>query len=77
MLRSVISSLYSASALVGFSETCQERLGVCGDYVIVEVLFGHMLRLPRPPQVLIYYSSVLIEMCKNNPAVYPQLVTIL
>ncbi|XP_064390232.1 nuclear cap-binding protein subunit 1-like isoform X2 [Halichondria panicea] len=64
-----------ASALVGFSETCQERLGVCGDYVIVEVLFGHMLRLPRPPQVLIYYSSVLIEMCKNNPAVYPQLLS--
>ncbi len=70
------SPVCSASALVGFSDTCRERLLVCGDYVIVEVLFGHMLRLPGSPQVLIYYSSVLIEMCKSNPAVYPQLVTI-
>ena len=66
---------HSATALMGFSETARERLRLSADYVITEVLFAHMLHLPRPPQVLVYYSAVLIELCKSNPAVYPQLVS--
>ncbi len=66
---------HSASALLAFSESCRERGKIAGDYIIVETVFGHIMTLPRPPQVLIYYSSVLIEMCKSRLAVYPQLVS--
>ena len=66
----------SATALMGFSEIAQERLRLSANYIITEVLFNHILQLPSPPQVLVYYSSVLIELCKNSPAVFPQLVSV-
>ena len=70
-------SLYksSAAALTAFAESAFERNKLPAEYIITEVLFGYILQLPHPQQVVIYYSSVFIELCKSNPAVYPQIVS--
>ena len=41
-----------------------------------QVLFGHIFHLPCPPQVAVYYSSLLIELCKKNAEVFPQIVSV-
>lgn len=45
-------------------------------YIIVEMLFGFLLRLPSPPCVPVYYSSVFIELCKIDPGSYPRIVSL-
>ena len=65
----------SASTLTLFAEGSFERTKVPMEYIITEVLFGYILQLPHPPQVVVYYSSIFIELCKSNPAVYPQIVS--
>ncbi len=42
----------------------------------LQVLFGHLLQLPNPPQVFLFYSSLFIELNKLNPAAYPLIVSL-
>lgn len=46
------------------------------EHMIVEVIFGEMLRLPVSEYLQICYGSILIELCKKLPAVIPQVIII-
>ncbi len=65
----------SANALKTLTKRVSERNLMPMDYVIVEVVFGVLLQLPSPPQVLVYYSALLIELCKMEPTSYPRIVS--
>ena len=66
----------SATALMILTERVSERNLMPMSYIIVEVVFGLMLRLPSPPQVPVYYSSLFIELCKIDPGSYPRIVSL-
>ena len=40
-------------------------------YCIVECVFGHIFRLPQPPFLELFYSSLLIEICKKEASKAP------
>ncbi|EFJ16788.1 hypothetical protein SELMODRAFT_115849 [Selaginella moellendorffii] len=44
------------------------------DYLMAEVVFGQMLLLPKPPFKLIYYTIVIIDLCKALPGSFPGLL---
>lgn len=72
-----ISQAYSngrkngAVQLVLFSQ----RVKIPVDYLIIEVLMGKILQLPNAEEVSIYYSCLLIELCKCHPTVYPLILS--
>merc|ERR1739838_604132 len=40
-------------------------------YIIIEVMFGDMFRLPTPPNSIVFYTAVFIELCKLQPTNFP------
>lgn len=42
--------------------------------VYLQVLFGLIFQLPTPPHCLVYYSSLIIELCKIRAATFPLVV---
>lgn len=57
---------YSAAALLMFKE---DKIPL--NYMIIETVFAQMFRLPNPPNVEIFYHSLILELCKLQPSTMP------
>ena len=56
----------SAAALLRFKE---DKIPL--NYMIIETVFAQMFRLPNPPNVEIFYHSLILELCKLQPSTMP------
>eukprot|EP00271_Cylindrocystis_brebissonii_P014828 TRINITY_DN36413_c0_g1_i1.p1 TRINITY_DN36413_c0_g1~~TRINITY_DN36413_c0_g1_i1.p1 ORF type:complete len:998 (+),score=280.61 TRINITY_DN36413_c0_g1_i1:180-3173(+) len=44
------------------------------EFVMAETVFSQLLLLPRPPFKLIYYTVVMVDLCKALPGAFPSVV---
>lgn len=78
-VRSIVQSHHinkkeCVTALLVFAKGV-DRIRLPGEYIITEVLFGLLFQLPTPPQLPVCYGSLFIELCKADPATFPQILT--
>lgn len=45
-------------------------------FVVFQVLFSEMFRLPNPHHVQVFYGSLIIELCKSQPNTMPGVVSL-
>ena len=74
-LHSVINTYYldrklCATKLLSLKVTNRIPL----NYMIVEIIMGHLFSLPKTPLIELFYGSLLIELCKMQPAHMPQVL---
>ncbi|XP_066930378.1 nuclear cap-binding protein subunit 1-B-like [Clytia hemisphaerica] len=50
---------------------CSAKSRVSIEYVILEIIFGAMFRLPEPEHIFVFYGSLIIELCKLNQSLMP------
>ena len=62
--------LFSAAQLLSYPLKNKIPL----EYMIVEVMFGELFRLPNPDCIELAYGSILIELCKLQPSTMPQVL---
>lgn len=62
--------IFSAAQLLSY----QAKNHVPLEYMIVEVILAELFRLPNPDLLEIGYGSILIELCKLQPATMPQVL---
>ena len=62
--------LFSAAQLLSYPLKNKIPL----EYMIVEVMFGELFRLPNPDFIELAYGSILIELCKLQPSTMPQVL---
>ena len=67
---SIITLIFSAAQLLSYPLKTKIPL----EYMIVEVMFGEVFRLPNPEFLEICYGSILIELCKLQPSTMPQVL---
>ncbi|KAF9128208.1 Component of the cap-binding complex (CBC) [Mortierella sp. 14UC] len=67
------SSAPPAAAAAGATdmETDNPPAGWSVDQLLAEVVFTELFRLPRPEFKTVYYSSLLVEICKSFPDSFP------
>ncbi|XP_065672439.1 nuclear cap-binding protein subunit 1 isoform X2 [Hydra vulgaris] len=53
---------------------CPVRNKVPIEYIITEVVFGAMFRLPENEHLFLFYGSLIIELCKINPQTMPGVI---
>ncbi|XP_057300654.1 nuclear cap-binding protein subunit 1-B-like [Hydractinia symbiolongicarpus] len=53
---------------------CAAKNKVSIEYIIIEILFGAMFRLPEPDHLFLFYGSLTIELCKLSPESMPGVV---
>ncbi|CAM6105262.1 unnamed protein product [Calypogeia fissa] len=41
------------------------------EYLMAEIVFSQLLLLPAPPFRLIYYTVVMVDLCKALPGAFP------
>ena len=63
-------SFFSAAQLLSYPLKNKIPL----EYMIVEVMFGELFRLPNPDFIELAYGSILIELCKLQPSTMPQVL---
>ena len=61
---------YSAAQLLSYPLKTKIPL----EYMIVEVMFGEIFKLPNPEYLEICYGSIMIELCKLQPSTMPQVM---
>ncbi|CAD6184580.1 unnamed protein product [Caenorhabditis auriculariae] len=55
-------------------EYAHEFPSVAMGYMIFEVIFGHLFRLPHSPQPAVFYGALLLELCRLQASTYPQIL---
>ena len=66
----ILISYFSAAQLLSYPLKNKIPL----EYMIVEVMFGELFRLPNPDFIELAYGSILIELCKLQPSTMPQVL---
>ena len=41
------------------------------EYMVIEVILANLFALPKSPHLEIFYGSMILELCKINPQIYP------